>query len=67
MLKTDINAAFLIISYCSFSSLILLSVVLISFYIASERLFLKREGLSDTKVLSITKKEYGFVVIFHKD
>ena len=34
--------------------------VMISFYILSKRLFLKREGLSDARVASGTKKEYGF-------
>ena len=58
----DIFAAFLLISYCRFSSLILSSIVMINFYILSERFFLKREGLSDARVVSITKKEYGFSV-----
>ena len=51
-------------SYCSFSPLILSSVVMFSFYILSKILFLKREGLSDAQVVSITKKEYGFLVHF---
>ena len=62
--NADIFAASLLISYCSFSSLILSSIVIISFYILSERFFLKRKGLSDAKVASITKKEYGFAVYF---
>ena len=33
---------------------------MISFYILSTRFFLKRKGLSDAGVVSITKKEYGF-------
>ena len=33
---------------------------MISFYILSTRFFLKREGLIDARVASITKKEYGF-------
>ena len=37
---------------------------MISFYIPSKRLFQKRKGLSDAKVVSITKKEYGFGVHF---
>ena len=37
---------------------------MISFYILSERFLLKRKGLSDARVASITKKEYGFGVIF---
>ena len=35
---------------------------MISFYILSERFFLKREGLSNARIASITKKEYGFAV-----
>ena len=35
-----------------------------SFYILSKRFFLKREGLSDARVASITKKEYRFAVHF---
>ena len=35
-----------------------------SFYILSKRLFLKREELSDARVVSITKKEYDFSVRF---
>ena len=45
-----IFAAFLLIPYCSFSSLILSSIVMISFYILSKRFFLKREELSDARV-----------------
>ena len=40
---------------------------MISFYIPSKRLFVKREGLSDARVASITKKENGFPVHFCKD
>ena len=54
----------LLISYCIFSSIILSSIVIISFYIISKRFFLKHEELSDTRVVSITKKEYGFAVHF---
>ena len=60
----DIFAPSLLISYCSFSSLILSSIVMIN-YILSKRFFLKREELSDARVVSITKKEYGFEKI-HK-
>ena len=60
----DIFAPSLLISYCSFSSLILSSIVMINF-ILSKRFFLKREELSDARVVSITKKEYGFEKI-HK-
>ena len=37
---------------------------MISFYMISERFFLKCEGLSDVRVASITKKENGFAVHF---
>ena len=60
----DIFEAFLLISYCNFLSLILLSVVMISFYILSKRFFLKRKGLSNVRVASITKKQYVFAVRF---
>ena len=33
-------------------------------YVLSKRFFLKREGLSNTRVASITKKEYGSAVHF---
>ena len=60
--KYDIFAASLLISYCSFSSLILSSIVMIGLYILSKRFFLKRTGVSDAKVVSITQKEYCFSV-----
>ena len=59
-----IFAASQLILYCSFSSLILSSVIMISFYILSKRLFLKRAELSEARVVSIKKKEYGFSVNF---
>ena len=62
--NADIVAFFLLVSYCTFSSLILSSVSMISFYILSERFFLKRKGLSDARVVSITKKEYDFAAQF---
>ena len=65
--NADISAVSLLIWYCSFSSLILSSFVMISFYVICKRFFLKRKGLSDVKVASITKKEYGFAVHFYKD
>ena len=40
---------------------------MISFYILSKRFFLKREGLADIRVTSITKKEYGITVHFDID
>ena len=42
---------------------------MIRFNILSERFFLKRKGLSDARVISITKNEYGFDKIsknYHK-
>ena len=57
----------ILMSYYSFSSLILSSIAMISFYILSNRFFLKREGLSDVRVASVTKEEYGFAVHFFKD
>ena len=62
--SADIFAASLLISCCNFSSLILTLIVMIIFYIRSKILFLKCKGLSDAKVASITKKEYGFAVHF---
>ena len=40
---------------------------MISFYNLSKRLFLKCKGLSDARVVSITKKEHVFAVHFCKD
>ena len=62
--NADIFAASLLISYCSFSSLIFSSIVMINFYLVSKRFFLKREELSDARVVSITKTEYGCAVDF---
>ena len=39
---------------------------MINFDIVSKRLFLKREELYDARIVSITKKEYGFAVFFIK-
>ena len=64
--NVDTFAASLLISYCSFSSLFIASIVVISFYILSKRFFLKREGLFDPRVASITKTDYGFAVHFCK-
>ena len=40
---------------------------MISFYILSKRLRLKCKELSDARVVSLTKKEYGFAVYLCKD
>ena len=37
---------------------------MISFYIHSKRLHLKHTGLSDTRIVALTKQEYGFMVHF---
>ena len=58
----DIFAASLLISNCSFSSLILSAIVMISFYILSKRLLLICKGLTDARIVSNTKKEHGFAV-----
>ena len=60
--NADIFSASLLILNCDFSSLILSSIAVIRFYILQERFVLKREGLSDTKVASIAKKEYDLAV-----
>ena len=65
--RANIFAFFLLISYCSFSALILSSIVRINFYIIFKRLFLKRKLLSDERVALITKSEYGLTVHFRKD
>ena len=62
--NVDIFAASLLISYYSFSSLILPSIVVISFYVTSKRSVLKHKGLSNARVVLTTKKEYGFSVHF---
>ena len=37
---------------------------MIDFYILSKRFFLKREGLSAARIVSVIKTEYGFEVHF---
>ena len=58
--NADIFAGSLLISYCSFPSLTLSSFVMINFYIVFKSFFLKLEELPDARVVSKTKKEYGF-------
>ena len=53
--NADIFAASLLISYWSFSSLILSSVIMISFSILSKRLFLRHKGLANASVISFRK------------
>ena len=40
---------------------------MISFYILSKRFSLKREEISDARVIPMTKKLYSFAVNFSKD
>ena len=47
------------------SSLLLSSIVMISFYILFKKFILKRKGLSDAGETSITKGEYSFAVHFY--
>ena len=51
----DIFTASLLILYCSFSSLLVPSLVMISFYIPCKKLFLEHEGLSDGTVVWLTE------------
>ena len=64
----SVNFWFLLIKFlfifCSFSSLIFSSIIMIKFYILSKIFFFKREGSSDARVLSVTKNKYGFEVQF---
>ena len=60
----DIFAASLLMSYCSYSSLILSSIIMISLYILSKWLCMKHKGLSQQRVVSIAKNEYRFTVHF---
>ena len=60
--NADIFAASLVILYCSFPSLNVSSIVMITLYILSKRLQVKRKRLSDARVFLLTKKEYDFAV-----
>ena len=62
--NADMFVASLLVSYYSFSYLILSLIVMINFYIVSKRFFLKCEELSNGRVVSITRKEYGSAVDF---
>ena len=64
--NVDIFAVSLLILYCSFPSLIFLSIVMITFYILQRRLHLKHKELSDARLLSVTKKEHVFAVHLYK-
>ena len=62
--NADIFAASLLASYYRFLSLILSSIVMISFFVLSIRFYLKRKALSDARVASKTKRECDFSVHF---
>ena len=51
----DIFTASHLIFYCSFSSLLVSSLVMISFYIPCKKLFLEHKGLSDGRVVWLTE------------
>ena len=60
--NVDIFNASLLIIYHKFSSLVLSSIAMVSFYILSKRLRLRRKWLSDARLVSVTKTEYDFAV-----
>ena len=62
--NADIFVGSVLLLHCTFSPLILSSMVMINFYIHSKIFFLKHEELSNGRVVSITKKEYVFVEHF---
>ena len=64
--NADIFAASRLLFYCSFSSLLLASIVMIRFYIISKRFFVKRKELFDSSIASL-KKCMVLQSIFCKD
>ena len=63
-MKVDIFAASLKILYCRCSSLISSFIVIITLFILSQRLSLKRKESSDARGVLLNKKEYGFTIHF---
>ena len=59
-----IFAAALLMSHCNFSSMILSSIVMITFFTSSNRYFHKCSELSDRRVISMAISEYFFSVYF---
>ena len=55
---------YLLIFYCNFLALILLSIAKIIFYNLSKRLRLRCDGLHDAKKISLTRKRIWFCSIF---
>ena len=62
-----ISASFMLTLHCSFSSLILSSISMISFYIFFKRLRLKYKGISEAGVVTLTEKEHGFAEHSYKN
>ena len=58
MIMLNVFASFLLILYCSFTSLIILSIAMTSFYIKGYL------SITSKSTVSITQKEYGFAVHF---
>ena len=55
---------YLLIFYCNFLALILLSIAKITFYNLSKRLRLRCDGLHDAKKISLTRKRIWFCSTF---
>ena len=62
--NTNIFAGALLMSYCNFSPLFFLSVVVTTIFTSSNRLIQKCKVLLDGRVVSITKNDYGSAVRF---
>ena len=61
--KSDFFVACLLIRYCSFSSLILSPIFMISFYIFCKRFFLKRKGLPEARIATIKNVALQYIFI----
>ena len=62
--NTDIFTVAMSVLYYNIISLILLSMVMITLYTSSNRFFQKHNELSDRRVVSMTKNEYGCAAHF---
>ena len=60
--NADLFVVALLMSYCSYSSLFVSSTVTITLYTSSSGYFRKWDGLSEGRVVSRTKNEYGFAI-----
>ena len=54
----------MLISFCNFLTLILLSITVTTLYTIYHRLFWKRKALSDEIALSMTKNDYYYEIDF---